>query len=144
MAVALPLLAVIVPSLRESAAAPGLPAGAGTAGGPPLAALAASAAFSTLTTAAFIGLCHRHVTRRHRSVELLSRASYFCYIVHLPLLVALQIALTRRAWPATLKYGAALGCTLGACRVLYRLRGDLGPARDPMETAAWSLLTWDR
>ncbi len=112
LAVALPLLAVIVPSLRESAAAP---AGAGPAGGPPLAALAASAAFSTLTTAAFIGLCQRHFTRRRRSIELLARASYFCYVVHLPLLVALQIALAGRAWPATVKYGAALGCTLGVC-----------------------------
>jgi peptidoglycan/LPS O-acetylase OafA/YrhL len=119
VAVALTLLAVIVPSLRESAAAAGAPAGAATAGGPPLAALAASAAFSTLTTAAFIGLCQRYVTRRHRSVELLARASYFCYVVHLPLLVALQIVLAGRAWPATLKYGAALGCTLGTCLVSH-------------------------
>jgi glucan biosynthesis protein C len=119
LAVALALLAVIVPSLRASAAAPGPPAGGGAAGEPPLAALAASAAFSTLTTAAFIGLCHRRFTRRRRSVELLARASYFCYIVHLPLLVALQIALVRRTWPATLKYGAALGCTLGTCLLSY-------------------------
>ena len=144
LALALPLLAMIVPSLRESAAAPSPPAGAGAAGGPPLVALAASAAFSTLTTAAFIGLCHRHFTRRRRSVEHLARASYFCYVVHLPLLVALQIALARRAAPATLKYGVALGCTLGACLASYsafaaisdRFGGHSLETQRPLVTAA--------
>jgi peptidoglycan/LPS O-acetylase OafA/YrhL len=119
LALALPLLALIIPSLRDSAAAPAASAAAGTAGGPPVRALAASAAFSVLTTAAFIGLCLRHVTRRRRALEVLARASYFCYLVHLPLLVALQIALAGEAGPATLKFGAALGCTLAVCLVCY-------------------------
>ena len=38
---------------------------------------------------------------------------------HLPLLVALQIALARWAGPATVKFVAALGCTLGVCLVSY-------------------------
>jgi glucan biosynthesis protein C len=118
LAAALPLLAVIIPSLRDSAAAPASSAVAGTAG-PTLAALAASAAFSTLATGAFIGFCLRHVTRRNRRIEFLARASYFCYLVHLPLLVALQLALVRWTGPALLKYGAALGCTLGACLAAY-------------------------
>jgi glucan biosynthesis protein C len=115
LALAFPLLGLIVPSLRDSAAAPATAA----AGGPPLLALAASAAFSVLTTAAFIGLCLRLVTRRRPAVEFLARASYFCYLVHLPLLVALQIALAGRTGPASLKLGAALGCTLAVCLAAY-------------------------
>jgi len=118
LAAALPLLALIIPSLRDSAA-PASAAPAGATGGPGLAALAASAAFSTLTTGAFIGLCVRHLTRRRRPVELLARASYFCYLVHLPLLVALQLAFVRWTGPALLKFSGALGCTLGACLVAY-------------------------
>jgi glucan biosynthesis protein C len=114
LALSLPLLAVIIPSLRESAAA-----SVGPISRPALVALAASAAFSTLTTAAFIGLCLRYVAQRHRAVEFLARASYFCYLVHLPLLVALQLALARWTGPGSLKFAAAFGGTLGACLVSY-------------------------
>ena len=116
---AAPLLAVIIPSLRESAAVPVPSAVAADFGGPRLTALAASGAFSALTTAAFLGICIRQVTQRSRAVEFLARASYFCYLVHLPLLVALQIALARWAGPATLKFAGALGCTLGVSLVSY-------------------------
>ena len=119
LALALPLMAVIIPSLREGAALPVSSAVEGASSGPRLTALAASGAFSALTTAAFIGTCIRHVRQRRRAVEFFAHASYFCYLVHLPLLVALQIALARWTGPATFKFAAALGCTLGVCLVSY-------------------------
>ncbi len=124
LALALPLLAVIVPSLRASVAAP-----APSVGG---AALLASAAFSTLTTAAFIGFCLRQVTRSRPTGagdrQFLARASYFCYLVHLPLLVALQIALLRWTGPGALKCAGALACTVGVCLAGYAGWAAIGRA----------------
>ena len=47
-------------------------------------------------------------------------ASYWSYLVHLPVLVALQIALAPRPWPAPLKLALALGGTSAVCLVSYR------------------------
>ena len=81
LALALPLMAVIIPSLRESAAVPVPSAVEWASSGPRLTALAASGAFSVLTTAAFIGACIRQsrsaVTRSSFSPVLLTSATSF-------------------------------------------------------------------
>lgn len=73
-------------------------------------AIAASAAFSVAMLIGFIGLCAR-VTRPHRMLRLASDASYGCYVVHVPIVVALQIALARTPLFGPIKYAAIVTLT---------------------------------
>jgi hypothetical protein len=88
---------------------------------PPLSAIAASAAFTSFTTAAFIGLCLRYATGHRPWLRPAAGGSYWCYLVHLPLVAALQLALADRPWPAAIKYAAVVGPALLACAVSYLL-----------------------
>jgi peptidoglycan/LPS O-acetylase OafA/YrhL len=81
---------------------------------PPLYASAASALFSVATVAGFLGLCSRPAGRQ-RLLRLASDSSYWFYIAHLPIVVALQIALAPIAVPGVLKYVAIVGFTTVAC-----------------------------
>jgi len=65
--------------------------------------------------AAFLGLGVRYARRPHRTVELASRASYWVYITHFPVVVLLQIAFARVAWPGLVKYLVIVAITAIAC-----------------------------
>jgi glucan biosynthesis protein C len=70
----------------------------------PIYAILASALFSIAVMIGFLGLCARHVTRRHPLIRAASDASYWCYIVHLPIVVLLQIVLADVAIFGPVKY----------------------------------------
>lgn len=105
--VAAGLLAVVLPSLYEGRA--------------PLYAITASAGFTLATVAAFLGLCVRYVRRHHRSVELAADASYWVYLVHLPLVVVLQIGFAQLSWPGPVEYLAIVAIALVCCFGSYAL-----------------------
>ena len=52
-------------------------------------------------------------------VSYLSDASYWCYLVHLPIVVALQILVADLAWPGLLKYAIVMTGTIAACLGSY-------------------------
>ncbi len=84
-----------------------------------------SAAFSCVAVAVFLGVCGRLVPRERPLVRLLADASYFTYVTHLPIVVALQIVASRLAWPGPLKFAGIVTLTAGACLgsfVLFRAR----------------------
>jgi peptidoglycan/LPS O-acetylase OafA/YrhL len=53
-------------------------------------------------------------------VSYLSDASYWCYLIHLPLIVALQILVAPLAWPGPLKYALLMAVTLAVCLGTYQ------------------------
>ncbi|HEU0029986.1 MAG TPA: acyltransferase [Kofleriaceae bacterium] len=57
----------------------------------PIIASVAAAVLMFALVIAFVGLCLRLAHRRHRIVELAADASYWAYIVHLPIVVLLQV-----------------------------------------------------
>ncbi|HEV7557917.1 MAG TPA: acyltransferase family protein, partial [Kofleriaceae bacterium] len=67
-------------------------------------------ALSVSSTIGFIGLCLRFGDRPRRWVRFVARASYWSYIVHLPIVVLLQIALVDvpLVWPLKLAAIAAV------------------------------------
>ena len=96
---------------------------------PPLYAIAASGVFALAATGAFIALCVRYARWRHRSLQLASEASYWCYIVHLPLLVLLQISLAEVRLPGVLKFLAIVAVTMVASVLSYALVIRRAPLR---------------
>ncbi|MDC0743270.1 acyltransferase family protein [Polyangium mundeleinium] len=125
---ALVLLVALVPPLLASTAA-GAPARA------PAWALVTSAAFSCLAVAVFLGTCGRLVTRTRPLVRLLADASYFVYVTHLPIVVFLQIAASRLAWPGPLKYLGVVTLTTAVCLgafLLLRAARRASPRSGPL------------
>jgi peptidoglycan/LPS O-acetylase OafA/YrhL len=53
-------------------------------------------------------------------VKWLSDASYWCYLVHLPVVVCFQILVAPLEWPGPLKYALLMAATLGVCLGTYR------------------------
>lgn len=88
---------------------------------PPLYAIAASAGFSIAVMVWFLGACVRHLARPHPLLRLASDSSYWCYIVHLPIVVGLQIAVSQLAVPGPLKYAVIVAVTTAACLGTYAL-----------------------
>ncbi len=124
LAAAALLLAAVLPALASSTA--------------PLYAIAASGALSCAMVAAFVGLCVRYV--RSPILPLASRASYWTYVAHLPLVVLLQIAFAMLALPGPLEYVAIVGVTLAVCVLSYaafaRVRGWIAASRRSTDTPA--------
>lgn len=50
-----------------------------------------------------VGLCSRHLTRERPVVRYLADASYWMYLLHLPLLIGIEIVLADLAWPIPVK-----------------------------------------
>ena len=71
-----------------------------------------SAAASVWLTLALLGLGQRFLDSRNRPLRYLADAAYWLYLVHLPLLFALQLAWLDQPWPWFLKLPLALGLTL--------------------------------
>lgn len=53
-------------------------------------------------------------------VSYLSDASYWCYLVHLPVTVALQILVADLPWPGPIKYAMVMTGTIAACLASYQ------------------------
>ncbi|GAA3227625.1 acyltransferase family protein [Pseudonocardia petroleophila] len=70
----------------------------------PLWAAAAITALAGWTwTYGLVGVCSRYLTRERPVVRYLADASYWMYLLHLPLLVGIEILLADLAWPIPVK-----------------------------------------
>ncbi len=96
----------------------------------PLYASAASALFAICMMVGFLGLCVRY-GRPHRLLRLASDSSYWFYIAHVPIVVALQILVAPLAVPGILKFIAIVAVTTALCLASYALAArPRGRARD--------------
>jgi glucans biosynthesis protein C len=86
----------------------------------PLYASAASGLFTIAMVVAFVGLCVRY-RPHHAWLRLASESSYWFYIAHLPIVVALQIAVARVAVPWPIKLVAIIATTTLVCVGTYAL-----------------------
>ena len=103
------LIAALVPALLASA----------SGGEPSLVASAGAGAVAVTGVVAFVGACMRCAERPW--IRFAAEASYWSYIVHLPLVVLLQIALAGVVLPGPLKLAAILVGALAACFASYAL-----------------------
>jgi fucose 4-O-acetylase-like acetyltransferase len=83
LALAAVALAVLIPVLRDGGTVPAY-------------AIGASAAFTLLLVDATVGLCVRYGSEPRPLVRRISDASFLVYIVHLPIIVLLQVAIASR------------------------------------------------
>ncbi|HEY4243258.1 MAG TPA: acyltransferase [Kofleriaceae bacterium] len=111
-AIALGALAIVIVTLARGLTA---------IDAPPRYASAASAAFSIAVMIAFLGACQRYLATPRPLLRFASDASYWFYIVHLPVVVALQILLARVAIPGPIKYVAIVAVTTVVCLGVYAL-----------------------
>jgi glucan biosynthesis protein C len=68
----------------------------------------------------FLGAFVRWASRPRPWVAYLSDAAYWCYLVHLPVVVALQILVAGLAWPGPLKYALLMAVTIAFCLGTYQ------------------------
>ena len=89
---------------------------------PPAYAIAASALFSIACMIFLLGACMRYLDDRPRPLlQLASRASYWCYILHVPVAVLFQILLYNVPLFGPLKYLVILTATTVICLGVYAL-----------------------
>lgn len=72
-------------------------------------------------TFTLLGLSWRFLQTPRRPVRYLADASYWIYLLHLPLVVLLQLLLARQGWPAALKLGVIVGGSLATLLLSYHL-----------------------
>ncbi|MEI9995186.1 MAG: acyltransferase family protein [Rhizomicrobium sp.] len=72
---------------------------------------AAFAASAWTWTFAFIGLAMRFWSGYSAARRYIADASYWLYLVHVPLVMALQVAVAQLSWPWWVKFAAILGVT---------------------------------
>ncbi|MBB4659118.1 acyltransferase family protein [Parvularcula dongshanensis] len=83
---------------------------------------AASYALAIWTwTFGLIGAALTFLNGERRWVRYVADSSYWVYIVHLPIVFALQIAVMDLPWPAPAKYAVILGATLALTLASYQL-----------------------
>jgi glucan biosynthesis protein C len=124
LALSAPLLVVVIVTLAR---------GLSVIESPPIYAIAASALFSIALIVFVLGACTRYLARPRPLLQLASRSSYWFYVLHLPIVVALQVALHQVAIPGPLKYTAIVAITTAACVGSYALVSAVVPrgrARD--------------
>lgn len=68
----------------------------------------------------FLGSFVKWGKRPRPWVSYLSDASYWCYLVHLPVTVALQILVANLPWPGPFKYAMVMAGTIAACLGSYQ------------------------
>jgi len=90
--------------------------------GPAKIAAAASYALATWSlTFAVIGLALRFLDGFSPARRYIADSSYWLYLVHLPLILALQVVVARLAWPWALKYAVILGVAFPLMLASYEL-----------------------
>lgn len=67
----------------------------------------------------FMGLFTRYCHQPSPWTRYISDSSYWIYILHLPVVVALQVAIAKAAYPWPLKYVAISAATLSVCFLTY-------------------------
>jgi peptidoglycan/LPS O-acetylase OafA/YrhL len=82
-------------------------------------ALYLSALFGWSLVVLFLGAFVKWGTKPRPWVAYLSDASYWCYLIHLPIVVALQILVADLPWPGLIKYAIVMAATIGACLGTY-------------------------
>ena len=88
---------------------------------PPLYAIAASAVFSIAVMVGLLGACERYLAKPRPVLRFVSDASYWFYVVHLPVVVALQVLLARVAIPGPIKLVAIVSVTTAVCLGVYAI-----------------------
>jgi hypothetical protein len=73
------------------------------------------------TTFAMIGLALRFLSGFSASRRYLADASYWLYLIHLPILMALQVAVSQLDWPWPIKFAGILGLALPLMLASYHL-----------------------
>lgn len=117
---ALVVFAVMVPLLLRHAAAP-------LTGNERLAFCALAAVFPWLTVFGGLGVCLRLVRDRGPAMRFLAEASFWVYIVHIPIVGLVQILLLPLPWPAFAKFllVAAAAVLLSLLSYEYQVRRSL-------------------
>lgn len=117
---ALVVFAAMVPLLLRHAAAP-------LAGTERLVYCALAALFPWLTVFGALGVCLRLVHDRGPTMRFLAEASFWVYIVHVPIVVLFQDLLLPLRWPAFIKFAlvAAAAVVLSLLSYEYQVRRSL-------------------
>ncbi|GAB2499228.1 acyltransferase family protein [Arenimonas alkanexedens] len=82
---------------------------------------ALEACLSVWLTVLSLLLGQRLLDRSSAVMRYLAQSAYWTYLLHLPLLFALQYALMDQAWHWSLKFALACGATLAGCLLSYQL-----------------------
>ena len=72
-------------------------------------------------TFAIVGLGLRFLSGHSPARRYLADASYWIYIAHLPLVMALQVAMSRVAWPWFVEFAVVLGTSFALLLLSYDL-----------------------
>jgi peptidoglycan/LPS O-acetylase OafA/YrhL len=72
-------------------------------------------------TLGFIGLALRFLSKESPVRRYVADASYWLYLIHLPIVMALQVVVSRLDWPAEVKFGAILAVALPLMFASYEL-----------------------
>ncbi|MEW5740014.1 MAG: acyltransferase family protein [Myxococcota bacterium] len=83
-----------------------------------------------LVTVGCLGLAFRVPPATRPWLRFLVESSYWVYLVHFPVVLALQVLVAKWAWPAGLKYALVVGATFALAFASFRLlvyRSGLGP-----------------
>jgi hypothetical protein len=104
--------------------------------------------FTWLSICGFVGMLLRYWHRRSPAVSYLSKASFWVYFMHMPLIGILQTSLTYVAWPGGLKFMTVLLVAVAVCLATYEalvrhtFLGALfngSRKRRPLSLAQWAL-----
>ena len=74
-----------------------------------------------VSTFAVLGLALRFMSGFSRTWRYLADASYWLYLIHLPLVMALQVALSQLDWPGLIKFAVILVVALPPMLASYHL-----------------------
>lgn len=69
----------------------------------------------------FIGLALRYLSKESPVRRYVADASYWLYLIHMPIVMALQLAVSRLDWPAEVKFAAILAIALPLMFASYEL-----------------------
>ena len=73
------------------------------------------------STFAVIGLALRFMSGFSPVRRYLADASYWLYLIHMPILMALQVALSQLDWPAPVKLAIILGIAIAVMLASYHM-----------------------
>jgi hypothetical protein len=71
-------------------------------------------------TFAVLGLAVRFLSGYSATRRYIADASYWLYLVHLPIVMALQVAVARLDWPWPVKYAGIIAVTFALCFASYQ------------------------
>ena len=72
-------------------------------------------------TFALIGMARAFLRQENPAIRYIADASYWVYLVHIPLVMGLQYAVMKLDWPAELKAAIVIGGTVAVALATYRL-----------------------